>query len=136
MVRPRITVITPNLNHGQFLERTICSVLDQGYEDLEYLVVDGGSTDDSVETIRLYEDESVKPIITPCRTRSDAINHGLRRANGQIIGILNSNDTYLPGALDTLVRRVTADDAPAWVVGQAWAKKPAPHQASLSVTAR
>ena len=119
MVRPRISIITPSLNNGQFIERTICSVLDQGYEDLEYIVVDGGSTDDSVATIRRYEDESVTPLVQLCRSRSDAINHGLRRATGAIIGILNSNDLYLPGTLDTVAQRMAADDRPAWVVGQA-----------------
>lgn len=119
MVRPRISIITPNLNHGRFIERTICSVLDQGYDDLEYIVVDGGSTDDSVEVMRLYEDDAVQPLVQLCRSRSDAINQGLRRATGEIIGILNSNDLYLPGTLDAVARRMTADDRPEWVVGQA-----------------
>ena len=119
MARPRITIITPNLNHGQFIERTICSVLDQAYEDLEYFVVDGGSTDDSVEVMRLYEDESVQTTATLCRTRSDAVNHAIKRATGQIIGILNSNDVYLPGALDAVANRMAAENGPAWLVGQA-----------------
>lgn len=119
MVRPRISIITPNLNHGRFIERTICSVLDQGYEDLEYIVVDGGSTDDSVEIVRRYEDASVEPLVQLCRSRSDALNHGLSCATGKIIGILNSNDVYLPGTLDAVAERFSADDGPDWVVGQA-----------------
>ena len=116
---PRISIITPNLNHGEYIERAICSVLDQGYENLEHIVVDGGSTDDSVEIARLYEEDSVQAIASLCRTRGDAINHGLRRATGQIIGVLNSNDVYLPGAIQAVVERMAAEDSPAWVVGQA-----------------
>ena len=116
---PRISIVTPNLNHGEFIERAICSVLDQGYENLEHIVVDGGSTDDSVEIVQLYEEDSVRAIAALCRTRGDAINHGLRRATGQIIGVLNSNDVYLPGTLQAVAERMAATDSPAWVVGQA-----------------
>jgi len=119
MTPPRISIVTPNLNHNEFIERAICSVLDQGYENLEHIVVDGGSTDDSVEIARLYEEDSVRTVASLCRTRSDAINHGFRCATGQIVGVLNSNDVYLPGALHAVAERMSADDRPAWVVGQA-----------------
>lgn len=114
---PRITIITPSLNQGDFLERTICSVLDQGYENLEYIVIDGGSVDASAEIIRRYEDD-----LTYWQSETDggpaeAINQALARTSGDVIAILNADDLYLPGTLDSIARRMTQHDAPAWVVG-------------------
>ena len=96
---PKITVITPSYNQGQFLEETILSVLNQGYPNLEYFVFDGGSNDASVEVIRKYEDkidywESVKD-----KGQSDAINKGFRKATGDIICWLNSDDLFMPNVL-------------------------------------
>jgi len=118
MNQPRITIVTPNLNHGQFLERAICSVLDQGYDNLEYFVIDGGSTDDSVDIIRLYENDLTGWISEPNTGRADAINKGLAQATGQIVAFLNSDDLYLPNALCDVAQRMTAQDNPQWVVGQ------------------
>ncbi len=118
MNQPRITVVTPSLNRGRFLERAICSVLDQGYKNLEYFVIDGGSTDDSVDTIRLYERDLAGWVSEPDLGRAHAINKGLERATGEIVAFLNSDDLYLPGTLSEIVRRMTADDQPQWVVGQ------------------
>jgi len=115
---PRITVITPNYNDAGHLERAICSVLDQGYENLEYFVIDGGSTDDSVDVIRLYEADLAGWVSEPDIGPAEAINKGLRRATGDIVAYLHSDDVYLPHTLHEVAQRMTAADAPPWVVGQ------------------
>jgi glycosyltransferase involved in cell wall biosynthesis len=99
---PRITVVTPSFNQGQFLEETIRSVLMQGYPNLEYIVVDGGSTDSSIDVIKQYE-----PWITYWVSEKDdgqthAITKGFAGATGQILAWLNSDDVYKPGALLTV----------------------------------
>ena len=107
---PRISVITPSYNQAEFLERTIRSVLSQDYPDLEYIVVDGGSTDGSVEIIKRYADRLAYWVSEPDRGQSHAINKGLQRATGSILGWLNSDDYYLPGAL-RVVGETLADNS-------------------------
>ncbi len=101
---PSITVVTPSFNQGAFLERTIRSVLDQAYPNLEYVVLDGGSTDGSVEIIRRYADRIDHWVSQPDGGQTAAINAGWRRASGEILAWLNSDDYYLPGALITVGR--------------------------------
>ena len=105
---PRITIVTPSFNQGEFLEETLRSVLLQGYSNLEYLVMDGGSTDRSVEILQIYEPWLSGWVSEKDRGQSHAINKGFRRATGDIIAWLNSDDIYFPGALEA-VGRLMAD---------------------------
>jgi len=96
---PRISVITPSFNQGEFIEETIRSVLLQGYPDLEYLIIDGGSTDHSVEIIKKYSDWLTYWVSEPDSGQSDAINNGLKRASGDFCTWINSDDMLCKNAL-------------------------------------
>ncbi len=114
--KPRITIITPSFNQGEFLEKTIQSVLEQNYPNLEYFVIDGGSRDNSVEIIRRYERHLAGWISEPDRGQVDAINKGLAAATGDIIAFINSDDVYLPGTLCHVANQM-ADSRIRWLVG-------------------
>ncbi|MBB4062108.1 glycosyltransferase family 2 protein [Salinibacter ruber] len=96
---PKISVVTPSYNQGAFIEQTIRSVLLQGYPNLEYIVIDGGSDDESVEIIRKYEDWIDYWVSEADRGQSHAINKGFAQASGDIYAWLNSDDYYLPDTL-------------------------------------
>jgi GT2 family glycosyltransferase len=95
---PRITIVTPSFNQGRYLEETIRSVLLQGYPELEYIVIDGGSTDSSVEILRRYEGWLAHWVSERDSGQTVAINKGFARAGGKIHGYLNSDDAYRPNA--------------------------------------
>lgn len=102
---PTISIVTPNYNMGAFIERTIRSVLLQNYPKLEYIVMDGGSKDDSVEVIRRYGPWLAHWQSAPDKGQTDAINRGLEKATGQIWAYMNSDDIYLPGAFYSVAER-------------------------------
>lgn len=99
---PKISIVTPSFNQGAFLERTIRSVLDQKYPALEYMVIDGGSTDGSVDILRNHAHQLAYWVSERDGGQSEGINKGLRRATGDIVGWLNSDDTLAPGSLNRI----------------------------------
>lgn len=99
---PRISVVTPTFNRRTFLEHTLRSVLDQGYPNLEYIVVDGGSTDGSVDLIRSHEQRLAAWISEPDAGQYDAINKGFARSTGEVMAWINSDDLYTPWTLSVV----------------------------------
>lgn len=114
---PRITIVTPSYNQGAFIGQTIDSVLSQGYPDLEYIVIDGASTDNTVEVLRQY-DGRLTWISERDRGQVHAINKGLRMATGEVLAYLNSDDLYLPGALLAVGRHFADHPESAWLTGR------------------
>ena len=96
---PRVSIVTPSYNQGQFIEGTIRSVLLQGYPNLEYIIIDGGSSDQSVEIIKKYQSWLAYWVSERDKGQSHAINKGLARATGNLFNWINSDDLLLPGAL-------------------------------------
>ena len=111
---PLVTIITPSYNQGKFIRETIDSVLQQDYRHIEHIVVDGGSTDNTIAILQSYaqSDGRFRFISEPDRGQSHAINKGLAMARGEIIGWLNSDDTYLPGAIRKAVHALLSH--PEW----------------------
>jgi glycosyltransferase involved in cell wall biosynthesis len=112
---PRISIVTPSFNQGQFIEQTIRSVLLQGYPDIEYFIIDGGSTDQTLAIIRKYEPWLTGWVSESDRGQSHAINKGLARVTGELFAWLNSDDYYEPQALFRAAGAMHGDsDAVVW----------------------
>jgi glycosyltransferase involved in cell wall biosynthesis len=99
---PRISIITPSFNQGEFIEETIRSVLLQGYPDLEYFIIDGGSTDQTLDVLQKYKPWLGRWVSEPDNGQSHAINKGLRQVSGSIWGWINSDDLFMPGSLSAV----------------------------------
>ena len=113
---PKISIVTPSYNQANYVEATIRSVLLQGYPNVEHFVIDGNSTDHSFDVIRHYEGWLSDSLSEPDRGQSHAINKGLEKASGQILGWLNSDDLLMPGALHAVAQSFRKiPGATAWI---------------------
>jgi glycosyltransferase involved in cell wall biosynthesis len=113
---PKVSIVTPSFNQGQFIEETIRSVLLQDYPNLEYIIIDGGSSDNTLEIIEKYQEWITYWVSEPDHGQSHAINKGFAQATGEVFGWLNSDDYFHPDALRTLLHfRQKSLDAVAWV---------------------
>lgn len=101
---PRVSIITPSFNQSEYLEDCLLSVIHQNYPDLEHIVMDGGSSDDSAEILRRYSDRLAYWVSEPDGGQAAALNEALGRTSGDLIGWLNSDDLYLPGTIDLVVQ--------------------------------
>lgn len=115
---PRISIVTPSFNQGEYIEETIRSVLLQGYPDLEYIVIDGGSTDASVDIIKKYEKWLTYWVSEPDKGQSHAINKGFTKASGEIYAYINSDDFYEPYAFGIIAPIFTQDGGTHLVAGE------------------
>lgn len=114
-----VSVVTPSYNTGEFIEETILSVKNQTYPHIEHIIMDGGSTDGTLDTIKKYEGSyNMSWVSEPDEGQSDAVNKGWKRAKGEILGWLNSDDTYLPHAVETAVKFLNDHPETSMVYGE------------------
>jgi glycosyltransferase involved in cell wall biosynthesis len=116
---PRVSIVTPSYNQGHFIEETIRSVLLQGYPDLEYIIIDGGSSDATTAIIRKYEDWLTYWVSEPDEGQTEAIKKGWSLATGEVVAYINADDTYLPGAVSVAVDAFCASPDAGMVYGTA-----------------
>ena len=114
---PSITIVTPSLNQGGFIEETIQSVLSQEYPRLEYIIADGGSSDDTLNILEKYS-SNIRWYSKKDDGQTNAINSALRLANGEIVGYLNADDILLPGALTSIGKIFAKNSSVQWLTGQ------------------
>ncbi len=112
-----VSIVTPSFNQASFLEETIRSVLEQDYPEIEYFIIDGGSTDGSVEIIQRYAHRLAGWVSEPDKGQTDAINKGFERCKGEVLAWLNSDDTYQPGAVREVVAFLQANPDVGMVYG-------------------
>jgi len=117
VIYPRISVVVPSFNHGHFLGETLCSIVAQQYPDLQLLVVDGGSTDETADVISAYEKHIDWWVSEPDEGQANAINKGMAHASGDILAWLNSDDCLMPGALLRVAHSFMASPKPDVVYG-------------------
>lgn len=113
----KISIVVPSYNQGHFLEETFQSIFSQNYKNLEVIVIDGGSKDNSVEVIKRYEPWLYYWQSKPDKGQSDAINQGFRHASGEFVTWLNSDDLLLPGTLDAVAKAANENPAIEWFAG-------------------
>jgi glycosyltransferase involved in cell wall biosynthesis len=114
-----VSIVTPSYNQGCYIEETIQSVLNQDYPNFEYIIVDGGSTDHTIEILKKFSNR-IKWVSEPDKGQADAVNKGFKMAKGEILGWINSDDTYNPGALNTVVGRFSKNPEIVMVYGDAY----------------
>jgi glycosyltransferase involved in cell wall biosynthesis len=114
---PRISVVTPSFNQGEFVEATLLSIISQGYPDLEYVVIDGGSTDGSDEIIRRYSGDLAFWVSEPDRGHAHAVNKGFAHTSGEIMCWLNSSDMYYPWTFATVAEIFSELPEVQWIQG-------------------
>src|SRR5512146_2847854 len=116
---PKVSIIMPSYNQGRFLETSICSVLEQDYPNIEFILVDGGSKDHSLEIIQRYQQHFAWWVSEKDKGHADALNKGFAHATGEILAWLNSDDTYFPGAVSEAVAFLVAHPEVGMVYGDA-----------------
>ena len=115
---PKISIVTPNYNKAQYLEHTILSVLSQNYPNLEYMIIDGGSTDGSVDIIKKYEKQLTYWVSEPKEGMYHAIKKGFEHSTGEIMAWINSDDMYHPNSLFTVAQIFHDCPQVSWLVGK------------------
>lgn len=117
MNTPKISIITVCYNMEKYIEQTIQSVINQGYSNLEYIIVDGGSTDSTMEIINKYNNQIARIICEPDESMYDAINKGIEASSGEIVAWLNADDSYFPWTLKTVAQAFSTNPDVNWIGG-------------------